>query len=62
MRIVIQRVNHASVTVEGETVGAIGKGLMVLVGAQEGDTAEDVTFLAGTNRRNARFLKTNRRK
>ena len=35
MRIVIQRVNHASVTVEGETVGAIGKGLMVLVGAQE---------------------------
>ena len=47
MRIVIQRVNHASVTVEGETVGAIGKGLMVLVGAQEGDTAEDVTFLAG---------------
>ena len=47
MRIVIQRGNHASVTVEGETVGAIGKGLMVLVGAQEGDTAEDVTFLAG---------------
>lgn len=47
MRIVIQRVNHASVTVEGETVGKIGTGLMVLVGAQEGDTDEDVKFMAG---------------
>lgn len=47
MRIVIQRVNHASVTVEGETVGKIGPGLMVLVGAQEGDTDEDVKFMAG---------------
>ena len=47
MRIVAQRVNHASVTVEGETVGAIGAGLMVLVGAEEGDTREDVQFMAG---------------
>lgn len=47
MRIVIQKVNHASVTVEGEPVSAIGQGLMVLVGAEEGDTAEDVSFIAG---------------
>lgn len=47
MRIVVQRVNHASVTVEGEVVGSIGPGLMVLVGAQEGDTDEDVKFMAG---------------
>lgn len=47
MRIVIQKVNHASVTVEGELVSAIGPGLMVLVGAQEGDGAEDVSFIAG---------------
>ena len=47
MRIVVQRVNHASVTVDGETVGAIGPGLMVLVGVQEGDTQEDVKFMAG---------------
>ena len=47
MRIVVQRVNHAYVTVEGEVVGSIGPGLMVLVGAQEGDTDEDVKFMAG---------------
>jgi D-tyrosyl-tRNA(Tyr) deacylase len=47
MRIVIQKVNHASVTVEGEVVGRIGQGLAVLVGAQEGDTDEDVKFMAG---------------
>lgn len=47
MRIVVQRVNHASVTVEGEVVGKIGMGLMVLVGAQEGDSDEDIKFMAG---------------
>ena len=47
MRIVVQRVNHAYVTGEGEVVGSIGPGLMVLVGAQEGDTDEDVKFMAG---------------
>ena len=40
MRIVIQRVNHASVTVDGETVGSIGKGLLILFGAGKGDTEE----------------------
>lgn len=37
MRFVIQRVNHASVTVDGETVGQIGKGLLVLFGAGADD-------------------------
>ena len=46
MRLVIQRVTRASVTVEGEIVGQIGDGYMVLVGAEEGDTAEDARFCA----------------
>ncbi len=46
MRIVIQKVNRASVTVEGELVSEIDAGLLVLVGAQEGDTDEDVKFIA----------------
>ena len=37
MRLVIQRVSRASVSVGGETVGAIGGGLLVLVGVREGD-------------------------
>lgn len=46
MRLVIQRVSRASVTVEGELVSQIGEGFMVLVGAQQGDTEEDVRFCA----------------
>ena len=46
MRLVIQRVTRASVTVEGEIVGQIGDGYLVLVGAEEGDTAEDARFCA----------------
>jgi D-tyrosyl-tRNA(Tyr) deacylase len=46
MRLVIQRVTRASVTVEGEIVGQIGDGYVVLVGAEEGDTAEDARFCA----------------
>lgn len=38
MRALIQRVNQASVTVEGETVGAIGKGFLVLLGVGHADT------------------------
>ena len=38
MRFVIQRVTDASVTVEGEVVGKIGKGYMVLIGIEENDT------------------------
>jgi len=37
VRLVIQRVSSASVRVEGETVGAIGRGLLVLVGVERGD-------------------------
>jgi D-tyrosyl-tRNA(Tyr) deacylase len=46
MRAVIQRVTSASVTVEGETVGAIGRGLVVLIGKEEADTVEDIDWLA----------------
>ena len=38
MRCVIQRVNHASVDVAGETVGRIDGGFLVLLGAEDGDT------------------------
>lgn len=47
MRIVIQRVRNASVGVEGEVVSSIGKGLLVLVGVENGDTEEDVRWLVG---------------
>ncbi len=46
MRLVIQRVTEASVTIDGELFSQIGKGLMVLVGIAEGDTAADVEWLA----------------
>jgi len=47
MRAVVQRVTHASVTVEGEVVGAIGPGLLVLLGVAADDTAEEADRLAG---------------
>ena len=40
MRFVIQRVTEASVTVDGETVGSIGRGLLVLIGISGTDTKE----------------------
>jgi D-aminoacyl-tRNA deacylase len=46
MRAVIQRVTSASVVVEAETVGAIGRGLLVLVGNEETDAAADIDWLA----------------
>ena len=46
MRLVIQRVSEASVTIEGELFSSIGTGLMVLVGIAEGDTPADVEWLA----------------
>ena len=45
MRVLIQRVAHASVTIEGERVAEIGKGLLVLVGVATTDTEEDVDYL-----------------
>lgn len=46
MRIVVQRVNSASVTVDGEICGKIGKGYLLLLGVGEGDTEEDCRQLA----------------
>jgi D-tyrosyl-tRNA(Tyr) deacylase len=46
MKAVLQRVTKASVTVEGTVVGAIGRGLLVLLGVQQGDTTEDARALA----------------
>lgn len=45
MRIVIQRVAHASVTINGTVKSAIGQGYMILVGIEEADTIEDVEWL-----------------
>jgi D-tyrosyl-tRNA(Tyr) deacylase len=46
MRIVLQRVKRAHVDVEGETVGSIGIGLMVLLGVTQTDREEDAEYLA----------------
>ena len=46
MRCVIQKVTHADVVVEGETVGEIGNGYMVLLGAENGDTEADARYCA----------------
>lgn len=47
MRLVIQRVKEASVSIDSEKVSAIGKGLLVLVGVETGDTEDDVKWLVG---------------
>ena len=46
MRLVVQRVTRASVTVDGEVTRKIGKGYMVLVGAEVGDTEADARLCA----------------
>lgn len=46
MRLVVQRVTRASVTVDGEVTGKIGRGYMVLVGAEVGDTEADARLCA----------------
>ncbi len=46
MKIVLQRVSRASVSVSAETVGAIGRGLLALVAVREGDTETDAQRLA----------------
>ena len=45
MRTVVQRVTRASVTVDGEIVGEIGNGLVVLLGIARDDTVKDATYL-----------------
>lgn len=46
MRTVIQRVQRASVTVNGSTVSSIGQGLLLLLGVEAADTEEDVQWLS----------------
>ena len=46
MRVVLQRVSSASVTVSEKIVGEIHKGLLVLVGIEDADTQEDIDWLA----------------
>ncbi len=46
MRAVIQRVTRASVRVDSKVTGRIGRGLVVLVGVEDGDTEDDASFLA----------------
>jgi D-tyrosyl-tRNA(Tyr) deacylase len=46
MRAVVQRVSQAQVRVEEALVGAIGQGLLVLLGVGQGDSAEEARFLA----------------
>jgi D-tyrosyl-tRNA(Tyr) deacylase len=47
MRALVQRVSEASVTVDGEIIGRIGHGLLVLVCAETGDGEDDARFFAG---------------
>jgi D-tyrosyl-tRNA(Tyr) deacylase len=46
MRVVVQRVSRASVTVAGEPVGSVGRGLLLLVGVAEGDGEDEARILA----------------
>ena len=46
MKIVIQRVTRASVTIEQQLFSSIGKGMLILVGIQADDTDEDITWLS----------------
>lgn len=46
MRVVLQRVSRASVKINGETVGNIGRGLLLLVGFQETDTTAQIQWMA----------------
>lgn len=47
MRVVVQRVKNSDVVIGGDTVAAIGKGLMILLGIEPADTSEDVDYLCG---------------
>ena len=45
MRAVVQRVDRASVTVDGSVTGSVKKGLLVLLGVAEGDTDKDLSYI-----------------
>lgn len=47
MRIVIQRVTECEVRIDGESVGRIGRGMMILLGIEAADTQEDIDWLCG---------------
>ena len=46
MRAVIQRVKESSVAIDGRTVGRSARGLMVLIGVEDGDTDKDLAYVA----------------
>ena len=46
MRVTVQRVSEASVTIDGKVKSAIGKGLLVLAGFEEGETADDLEWMS----------------
>ena len=46
MRAVVQRVKEADVSVENKITGKIGRGLMVLIGVEDGDEVKDVSYIA----------------
>jgi D-tyrosyl-tRNA(Tyr) deacylase len=46
MRVVLQRVSHASVTVSGEYTGKIGRGLLILLGIEDADNSEDISWIS----------------
>lgn len=45
MRVVLQRVSHASVSIDNELVGKINQGYLLLVGIKDGDTKDDIDYL-----------------
>ncbi len=47
MRVVIQRVSHAAVSIEGHLKASIGEGLLVFVSIEDADDADDATWLSG---------------
>jgi|SRR6185437_1626635 len=47
MRVIIQRVNSASIKVDGKITGSINKGLLILAGWEEADTEEDLEWMSG---------------
>ena len=46
MKLVLQRVSSASVTIDGEVIGEIGDGLLILLGIEEGDSEENLQWAA----------------